>query len=631
MRPFVTTAAQEVDSQISPDGQWVSFISTSGGGSQVMVQRVDGGEPRPLTLGQGTPVSQIWSPDGKQLACVLTANGEWLLQIYPAFFGGAPQQTVSLEAGRATDAIKFQGVELLRWIDHTLYLNIRAPEPSLQRIDLAAPAGGVANLSAGWKLAGPIRSVDVRPDGGAVALTLFVSGQDDVWIANLDGSAAHALTQDAFFERNLLWNGRGDRIIFQSNRGGQVDLWQIDPRTKAVTQLTSGETENTPESTSADGSLISFARLSQDAKLWLLGPVDPAGRQLTQDALSDYSPVVSGDGRTVVFQRSQPSPSRGTALVDATLLVAPLRDNAITTDVRPIADGFAATLSFDGAWAAYLQPSGVPQRAVLYARDLVSGTTIALSRNAAIPISSTVPVDWASTTMAWRQSEAGSDLFFVDQSDVSTIRRYHTGDAAPGPPIAKSSGPTDFLRDLYLSPDGARLAYVAVSPGAFAIHVIDLSTSVDRLVKRLVPALQGVGTSALLRGWVDNSLVVVERTKLNEDKTGDVDVRIVSAASGETVTAGTITGAFAATSRLHVARRVLYITRIENGVHNLYEFPLAGGPLKPLTRNGLPGVTFSGFYPVGPDALIGVRDERRQDIWLIQESSTKRTGNPAGR
>src|SRR5262249_40084615 len=66
LRPFVTSAALESESQISPDGQWVSFISTSAGLTQIMLQRVDGGEARPLTLGTGTPISQVWSPDGKQ-------------------------------------------------------------------------------------------------------------------------------------------------------------------------------------------------------------------------------------------------------------------------------------------------------------------------------------------------------------------------------------------------------------------------------------------------------------------------------------------------------------------------------------------------------------------------------------
>jgi hypothetical protein len=251
----------------------------------------------------------------------------------------------------------------------------------------------------------------------------------------------------------------------------------------------------------------------------------------------------------------------------------------------------------------------------------------AVSRDAAIPIFSQVPVNWAGPTTAWRKTETGHDLFFIDQPDVTTIRRYHTGDPAPGPPLAKASGPAEFLRDPALSPDGGRLAYAAASREAFVIHVIDLATGVDRALAKRDPAM----TSTFLRGWLDDELVLVERGKLNDDATGDVTVSAVNPASGAVRKIGTITSALVATTRLHAARRVLYVTRIENGVHNLYEFPLSGGPLKALTRNVLPGVTFSGFYPVGPDGLIGVRDERREDIWLMQESGTKRPGNSAGR
>jgi hypothetical protein len=362
--------------------------------------------------------------------------------------------------------------------------------------------------------------------------------------------------------------------------------------------------------------------------LWRWSPADPAGQQLTQDALSDYSPVVSGDGRTIVFQRGEASPSRGSALLDANLLIAPFRDNAITTDVRPIANGFAATVSSDGVWAAYLQRSSVPQHAVLFARDLVSGNTLTLSGAAPIPISSQVPVAWAGTTSAWRKTETGHDLFFIDQPDVTTIRRYRTGDPAPGPPLAKASGLTEFLRDPAVSADGSRLAYAVASREAFVIHVIDLATGRDRQVARREGAAM---TNSFLRGWLDDELVLVERGKLNDDATGDVTVSVVNPASGAVRKIGTIAAAFVATTRLHAARRVLYVARIEDGVHNLYEFPLSGGPLKALTRNALPGVTFSGFYPVGTDGLIGVRDERREDIWLLQESGTKRPGNSAGR
>jgi serine/threonine protein kinase len=625
LRPFVTSAAQEFDSRISPDGQWVSFISASGGSTQIMVQRVDGGEPRPLTLGAGTPVSQIWSPDGTRLACILTAGTDWLLQIYPAFFGGTPVQSVSVAAIQPKDAPGLQQVKLLRWIDHSIYLVASDPNPSLRRIDLDSP-GALPNLSASWTLPGTLRSVDVRPDGRAVAMAIRTGDREDLWTAGIDGSSPRALTNDAFFDRDPIWNGRGDRIVFQSNRGGQIDLWEIDPRSQAATQLTSGDAEKIINSTSVDGTLMSFERRSQEARLWRWGPADPSGTQLTEDALSDYSPAVSANGRMIAFQRSQPTPERGYTLIDAKLLVAPFDGRAIAAGLRSIANGYAPAMSSDGTWMSYLQRTDVQQRATLQARNLASGTAITLSTSAALPFSSSVPVDWASTTMTW--APEANELYFVDQAGVSAIRKYKAGDAAPGPPLTAAAGDREFIRDLYLSPDGTRLAYLSASPdAAVVVHALDLRSGADRVLD----TLKGF-TSVFGRGWIGDSFVVVRRTgELHEDRTADLEVRLVNAATGAVTTAGTITNAFIATARLHAARRVLYATRIESGLNNLYEFTFSTGLSKALTRNALPGVTFSGFQPAGGDAMIGVRDERRQDIWLIQESGIKRPGNPAGR
>src|SRR5262249_1466638 len=77
LRPFVTSAADEFHSRVSPDGQWVAFISSTGNVAQVMVQQVGGGESRQVTVGSGTPVSLAWSGDGRELACVLRDQGHY--------------------------------------------------------------------------------------------------------------------------------------------------------------------------------------------------------------------------------------------------------------------------------------------------------------------------------------------------------------------------------------------------------------------------------------------------------------------------------------------------------------------------------------------------------------------------
>jgi len=94
---------------------------------------------------------------------------------------------------------------------------------------------------------------------------------------------------------------------------------------------------------------------------------------------------------------------------------------------------------------------------------------------------------------------------------------------------------------------------------------------------------------------------------------------------------GTIPAAYISSAKLHAARNVLYITRLEKGAQNLYEFSLTTGKLTALTKNVLPGVAFSGFQLAGPKALISAREERHEDLWLIQPGASPRPGNSAGR
>ena len=87
-RPFVDWAGDEMDSRVSPDGQWVSFISNRGGTPQLYVQPVDSVDAKPITLMAGRPISHLWSPDGRELAVVVAEGAGMRIEIVPAFFGG---------------------------------------------------------------------------------------------------------------------------------------------------------------------------------------------------------------------------------------------------------------------------------------------------------------------------------------------------------------------------------------------------------------------------------------------------------------------------------------------------------------------------------------------------------------
>ena len=619
LRPLVTSAARETGSRISPDGQWVSFVASEGSATRVLVQRIDGGEPRALSLGEGTPESTVWSPDGRQIACAMRTAGNWLLQTYPAFFGGAPLQSLPLPRDLSL-------VKLRRWVGRTMYVEVSGPKGvSLQRIDLD-DGKGLVGMSDTWKLPNRLEDVDVSPDGRSVAMVLTAGDTSDLFVAGIDGSSLRAVTSDAYFEREPIWNGAGDRIIFQSNRAGQADLWEIDPRSGALNQLTQGEMEKIAESTSPDGSMISLQRLSQDAKLWLWSPDAGAAQQLTHDALSDYSPVLSGNGKTIAFQRSQPTPSRGYTILDTKMVVASFDGRVNPSEARTIGDGYSASLSADGTWLAYLRPSNVPAKNALVVRNLHNSVSTSLSDNAALPIYTPSPVGWASPMTAW--THTGADLFFVDQAGGIAIRRYRATEpqSATAPPLVNTTVPGEWIRDLRLSPDDRELGFLSISKEGVIVRILNLASGAVREVGNL----GAVATGGFLHGFLDGHLVLVRRLNLHENLTSDIEV-LVSTGSSGFKQVGVVMNVFVSSARLHPERRVIYMTRLADGAQNLTEFSLRTGATRTITQNTLPGVAYSGFEPVGADRLIGVRDERRQDIYLLQPPPASGPGAPARR
>jgi len=604
-RPFVSWPSEEFDSRIAPDGEWVSFLSNRGGAVALYLQRSDGTEPRAVSLSPGRPLSHVWSPDGRELACLIAQGNDRVLHVVPAFFGGETRQRIVIESKPAQ-------MRLLRWIGRSIFFESGQPGDALHRIDL--DAGTIANLSATWKVEGALRGFDVHPGGARAAYVTSTNGQDDLWTADLDGGSAVRLTDDVFFARAPLWRGRGETILYRSNRGGQADLWEIDPITRRTWPLTASQTQESPESSSVDGARVTFQQEDENAKLWLLDPSGGRSRPLTRGTLNDISPVSSADGRMLAFQRSQPTPSEGSLILDSALFVVGVGAAGLAGEPRAVADGFAPNLSPDGSALAYLQRSATPSAMTLRVKRLATDETLTVSTACSLPITSTFPVDWASQTFAWGAD--GTELFFVEHASTPRLRRYQLG--APQAESSVLSVTDGTLRDLHVSRDGRRLAFLTWSERTYVLHVLDLASGQDRELARFT----GSSTSLFLRGWLDDnsSPVLVQSEAIREEPgSGDVAVIVVSP-TGAIRRAGVVERGFIATSRLSASRGLLFITQSRDGVHNLQALSLATGVLRPVTDNTLQSVTFSGIS-LGPrDAhfLIGVRDERTRDVWMSE-------------
>jgi hypothetical protein len=373
-----------------------------------------------------------------------------------------------------------------------------------------------------------------------------------------------------------------------------------------------------PHSTSADGTLISFGRVSEDSDLWMWDPTTGRGLHLTGDTLSDIAPTTSVRASLVVFQRTRPTPLL-TAPTDATLHVGSLASGkAAPFDVEPrrLVDGFAARLSPDGSWLAYLQ-RGSGTGLTLAVKHLQTDETILLSSTMRQPAYSNFPLNWAEYYVAWSQSSP--TLYFLDNLG-SEIRHYDIGATGPAPPLVVAN-PGEAFRELRPSADGQSLAYLVSSRKGSTLHVFDLKSRIGR-------AIGSFQNSVYLRGWASaDSLVVVRAPTFNEDFTADVEILVVPV-SGAPVREGRISGALIGTTRLSPARGLVYVTRSEAGVHNLYAYGIATRGLRPITDNDRPGVTFSGIEVLDERRIIGVSSERKSDIWLGNTASAGSAGYP---
>ncbi len=621
----VTWPSAETEPRISPDGRWLSFQSDRDGVTRLFVQPINGGNATPLEVAGSSVMSHAWSPDGKEIACVVRQGERTSVQVVPAFFGGVPRVSVPIEPPTPD-------IRVMRWIGDTVFLDARVRFGGRGLLQVILSTADVQDLRKTWPSSTPPhRAIDISPDGRAVVFAAKVDGQDDLWTAAVDGTNLRRVTNDSFTERDPLWVGATGVVAYQSGRSGQLDLWELDVASGRTTQLTSSPTIELPSGSTSDGASLAFEQTAQSATLWMLEAGAREARQLTADALSDFWPSVSADGSRLAFQRAGSTVREGVQYFDSRILLSNGPPSGTATlpgglspaeQLQSIGDGFGARLSPDATWIAYLQRSADPTRMILQARNIRTGEQrLVWEQCPPVALSSSLPVDWAQQHLAW--SPLGAELFFVGTRDNAPfIGRAALGSAATSDVVVLTARTE--IWDIHPSADGTQLAYLIQTPkvkgatangDSFELRAHDLRTGQDTLIlQQTRPGLM------MLRGWTSASSLLLIGARLGATTGFDTDVFEVSL-SGTARPIGSVGDAFVTTARLDPWGRRLLFTRAEAGVHNIVALSLADGGLHRLTDNRLPGVSFAGLEPMTSGGLVYSRPEWRRDIWLAQRAA----------
>jgi tricorn protease len=203
---LTASPGQELFARFSPDGQWIAFTGQYDGDEQVYVMPAAGGVPKQLTFypAQGPLAprwgydNQVygWTPDGKGILFRSTRDSWDLatqhLYVVPAQ-GGLPVQLPMPRAGAGT--FSPDGRELLY---SPLFRDFRA-----------------------WK----------RYSGGWA---------EDLWVFDIATHDAKNITNNPRTDRDPMWIG--DRVYFDSDRTGTLNLYSEKPDGSDPVQLTRSTT-----------------------------------------------------------------------------------------------------------------------------------------------------------------------------------------------------------------------------------------------------------------------------------------------------------------------------------------------------------------------------------------------------
>jgi Tol biopolymer transport system component len=246
-----TTPHNEEQSSWSPDGRWVAYKRLDA----VHVGRWDAGvEPIELTTpdGQINNTQPAWSPDARSIV---------------------------FRTNRADPSVNVADV----WVMDSPF-GPNPGEPSARPL-VVRP--------------GDERYPTLSPDGTRLLFRgdddgIAPSGDEEIFVANADGTGVTALTDDHALDSAPAWSPDGSRIAWESLRdGGDREIYVMEADGTNVVRLTDNEFHDEGPAWSPDGRFITFTRAvteDEPGDVWVMNADGTAQEPLTNTPIIEESP-----------------------------------------------------------------------------------------------------------------------------------------------------------------------------------------------------------------------------------------------------------------------------------------------------------------------------------------------------
>lgn len=239
----------------SHDGRRVAYMSTADGDFDVYVVDPEAGERRQLTDSGARDGTPVWSPDGERIAFQSFRDGH--SQIYLMNADGSGQRNLSDNEWH--DEHPFWSADGER----LLFASNRAATPdapdNVDIFEMRVDGSGVRRITSTPEVE---TYPSWSPDGSRIAVRkIMPDGNWEIVVLRADGSDPRVVAPHPAIDGWPAWSPDRRLLVFSSERAGTADLWLFEFETEEVRRLTwDDDADERQPWFSPDGRRVAYAR-----------------------------------------------------------------------------------------------------------------------------------------------------------------------------------------------------------------------------------------------------------------------------------------------------------------------------------------------------------------------------------
>ena len=277
----------------SPDGMSLTFSSNRGGNWDIWSMEFNGANLRQLTKGTDDELAPVYSPDGKEIAYLKKTEDKKIRSLEDEKLKSTTSQPLNF----STSVVSTYDL----WRMNSDGSGARQVTKNIPIISYPA-----------WHPGSNEIAFVARGEDGTEILTYNLKSEIQISKLKIQNSQnGPRIYPFKEFLYRIGYNPGGDKITFESNVSGNVEIWTMRSDGTNLARLTNGDSPHWNPVWSPNGKMIAYTsdKLGDEAGLhnwrnyniWIANPETQKEMLITGEEQIDLNPVWSPDGKKIVY------------------------------------------------------------------------------------------------------------------------------------------------------------------------------------------------------------------------------------------------------------------------------------------------------------------------------------------